>query len=581
MRHQIRTPRILSYLVALVVGASSTVLADEAASAPPPETSATAPAEVKVNEDALKTAVALNYCRAAFHRIRKSPTEDVLKEEEAKILNNLNLTRVEDKEVITLYSSVLNEISQIGLNDQEEGLVTDNHKRSIRRQLTWDALAFGTELATAQFGSAIKTGANSWWDYRNKDYQKDMDLLKLEKNRIAGVLSRSNQLLDTFWEMARKKEIPDRWLVRGDNLDELESAALQEDAEKRLRILMRMQPYMQAYPPYWYYLSRTHQELGQLSEALETYEYLDKIGHDHFRKDDMLATAMANRAAILDFMNDDRAIASAQKALEYSTDVWEANLIAARVLQRHGQVAMAEDAILRNLDTNLEEHSSTVFLASLYYFAKDEAKLVHLMNQPSVVAHLPAPVLLRCAALIGPEKTPEFVMRNIHASLSAFPQNSFGRDQLTLRVAHAWQLHLASFEVSQGGHLLGTPKVQVGQGYYDLHFAQDVDWGSPLGSGSAPEVELALTYPDQTVVKVHLIGENWTLGRGAIAVNSPSTMKISTVSIGADQIAFNTREAYIEDAVTVTVARPIGPSPDASVASDLKLEANPFLPTDE
>ncbi|TWT51599.1 hypothetical protein KOR42_34870 [Thalassoglobus neptunius] len=515
-------------------------------------------AEALKNEEALKTAVALNYCRAAFHRIRKNPTEEVLREEEAKILNNLNLTRVEDKEVVSLYSAVLDEISQIGLTETEEDLVSSHHGRSVRRQLTWDALAFGTELATAQFGSAIRTGANSWWDYRSKGYQRDMDLLKLEKSRIAGILKRSNQLLDTFWEMARRKEIPDRWLVRGDDLDHLEEAANQEDAERRLRILQRMKSYMIAYPPYWYYLSRTQQELGQLDEALETYDYLDKIGRDHFRKDDMLATAMANCAAIQDYRGDSSAVLYAQKALNYSPDVWEANLVAARVLQRHGQIAMAEDAILRNLDVGLEEPRSHVFLASLYYFARDEEKLAKLIQDPRVVAHLPAPVLLRCSALVGPDRTPEFVMRSIHASLAAFPQSSFGRDQLTLRVGYAWQLHLASFEVRQGGTKLADPSVQPGNGFYDLRFAENVNWGSPLGSNTpAPEVEIALTYPDTTVVRVQLIGQNRTFGRGAVAVSSPSAMTISSVQVGDDQIAFRMREAYLNDPVTVTTARPV------------------------
>ena len=49
---------------------------------------------------------------------------------------------------------------------------------------------------------------------------------------------------------------------------------------------------------------------------------------------------------------------AALKALEQSTDVWEANLVCARVLQRHRQFAAAEDAVLRNLDVGLEQEQS-------------------------------------------------------------------------------------------------------------------------------------------------------------------------------------------------------------------------------
>ncbi len=522
-------------------------------------------------QDAMRTAVALNYCRAAFHRIRKQPAPAVLKEEEEKILNNLNLTRVEDKEVISLYTAVLEEISQVSITDEEKELYERNHKSSLRRQVTWDALAFGTDLATAQFGSAIRTGANSWWDYRNKTYKRDVDILKIEKVEINGLLKRSNQLLDTFWAMARKKNIPDRWLVRGDDLDELESAVEEQDLETRLRVLTRMKPFMQAYPPYWYYLSRTQQELGKLSEAVETYSYLDSIGAGHFRKDDMLATAMANKAAIQDYMGDDQAVASAEKALEYSPDVWQANLIAARILQRHGRVALAEDAILRNLDVDLEASQSTVFLAALYYYSRDEEKLVKLLNDKKAVAHLPAPVLLRSAALVGAKNTPPDVMRNIMASLSAFPQNRFGHDELTLRVSYAWQLHLASFEVIQGGRVLDEPQVATRNGYYDLRFAKRVEWGSPIGEGMPdPKIELAFTYPDDTVIRLELQGKNSTMGRGPITLNTPSRMKISAITIGGQPLALYTQEALnTEGPVTVEAARPT-----SDTVSDTVLEAS-------
>jgi hypothetical protein len=509
--------------------------------------------------DALRTAVALNYCRAAFHRIRKTPTAEVLKQEEEKILNNLNLTQVDEKDVISLYTSVLDEISHVEVTKEEKRLYDRHHKGTMQRQITWDALAFGTELATAQFGSAIKTGANSWWDYRNNAFKKDMDFLKIEKIEVTGLLKRSNLLLDTFWELARKKEIPDRWLVRGDNLDELEAAVAETDLETRLRVLNRMKPFMEAYPPYWYYLSRTQQELGQLTEAIETYSYLEKIGNGHFRKDDMLATAMANKAAIQDFLGDNRALASAEKALLYSTDVWEANLIASRILQRNGQMAMAEDAILRNLDVDLEAPQSTIFLASLYYYTREEEKIVKLMNDQSAVAHLPAPVLLRCASLIGAKRTPPHVMKNILASLSAYPKNQFGRDELTLRVGYAWQLHLANFEVRQGGRLLDDPQVANRNGYYDLHFANRLDWGSSLGSGMPePEIELAMTYPDETVIHLTLHGKNNTIGRGPIAISTPSQMQISAISVGDQPLALNVQSVMnSSEPVTIEAAKPI------------------------
>ena len=53
------------------------------------------------------TAVTLNYCRAALHRIRRAPSKNVLVEEQQRILNNRDLNQIDDPEVIVLYRSIL------------------------------------------------------------------------------------------------------------------------------------------------------------------------------------------------------------------------------------------------------------------------------------------------------------------------------------------------------------------------------------------------------------------------------------------------------------------------------------------
>ena len=456
--------------------------------------------------NAHETAVALNYCRAAFHRIRKDPSDEVLREEQEKILNNLNLARLEESEVVRLYTSVLEEIGQIGIADKERNLHVDRHNSSVRRKLTWDAVAFGTDLMTAQFGSAIRTGANSWWDYRTAVYERDSKLLKVNSDRINAVIKKSSQFLDTFWKLAREKNIPDRWLVRHDDLDALEAAMREPDPEVRLRILRRMEPFMEAYPPYWYYVGKTQQELGELAVAMDTYIRLEQMAAGHFRKDDMLATALANRAAIAEFLGDATAVASAKKALSYSTAVWEANLMCARILERHGQIADAEDAILRNLDVDLETAQSRVFLVSLYYHSDNRGKLAKVLEDREAVAELPAPVLLRCAAKLGPAATPPHVIATVMSSLDVQPRQLFGSDDLVVRAASSWQLHLAQMRVMYQGNQLQRQQVLTGPGYHDIRFAGAFDWGNPLTRSSDKDLRftLELTYPDNTSVRVAL-----------------------------------------------------------------------------
>ena len=523
-----RLKTILCYWCGLLLLAAPLVtgrigLAEEIVSAPP------------TSDETRATAITLNYCRASFHRIRKTPTDAVLGEERDKILNNLSLTQLNDPEVIQLYTAVLDEIGQVGLADRERDMYRSHHRSLITRKVTWDAVAFTTDIATAQFGNAIRTGANSWWDYRTMEFQRDNDMLKVDRNRVNSVVQKSSQFLDTAWRLAQKKQIPDRWLVRGDDLDGLEKAVTEKNPEVRLRVLKRMEPFMEAYPPYWYYLGRTQQQLGQLPDALATYERLEALGKGHFRKDDMLATAMANQAIILESEDNTAALAAAEKALWYSSEAWESNLICARILERRGQLNDAEDAILRNLDTKLETAQSRVFLASLYYHADWNDKLASFLGSPEVIAELPAPVLLRCASKLGVEQTPAPVMASIMRSLEAQPHYVFGPDELHIRAATSWQLHLAQLRVYRGEELLEKPQIAQNGPWIDLRYGNGKDWGNPLMPPQELPVRLEFAYPDETVIKVVMDGSRAPVIRG------PSTtggnMRIVDIQVGDDRIA--------------------------------------------
>ncbi|MFV0443845.1 MAG: tetratricopeptide repeat protein [Planctomycetaceae bacterium] len=502
-----------------------------------------------VNDEAAirATAIALNYCRASFHRIRKYPVKPVLAEEQEKILNNLNLQGIEDPEVIALYTSVLDEISQIQIADRERYLTRANHSNSLQRKMTWDVLAFSADLATGQLGSAVKQGANSWWDYRGMEFQRDQSLMAVEKNRLNSVTQKSSTFLDTFWKLARRKNIPDRWLVRGDDLDSLELAQREQDPETRLRILKRMEPYMQAYPPYWYYVAKTEQELGELVAAADTYFQLARIGDGHFRKDDMLATSLANLAAIQDHLGSGDAVVTAHRALDYSPDVWEANLICSRIMEKHGQVAAAEDAILRNLDVQLEREQSLVFLASLYYHSNERTKLARMLQNQAIVASLPAPVLLRCAACLGVESTPPAVMQAVVAALDVQRRTQFNGEELQVRLSPTWQLHLARLDVAYRGQRLQPSPVERANDGYQIRYSVASSNGSTTGNtnSSGGPVNVRFVYPDQTQIDVALqsdeVPQSGQTNIGFFPLRTSVTrggvMKISSVSVNNQQIA--------------------------------------------
>jgi hypothetical protein len=459
-------------------------------------------------------AVALNYSRAALHRIRRNPSVRVMIEEQEKILNHLNLNGVADEEVMKLYSSVLDEISQIQIADRERDVLRDKYRVAFQRDLGLSALAIAAQVATTQYGAAVRTGASSWWDYRSLAQSKELDLWQIDKARLTSVVDKSTQFLDTSWKMARAKQIPDRWLVRNDDLDKVEQAWREPDPTVRLRVLKRMESFLECYPPYWYYVARTQQSLGQLFAASQTYEKLAKLGNGHFRKDEMLAAALANRAFIQSYLNQPEAADTAMLALEQSTEAWEANLICATVLQKSKRYQEAEDAILRNIDVNLERTQSRIALLGLYYESDNRPELAARLTDPDWVRDIPAPLLLRFAAKLAPA-TPLPVLDQMQSSLQGTPRFNFGRDDFVLTASPTWRLQEATVALHLGDRTFTNPRLTAGHDSMLVSFDGIAEFGGPNSSTlDNRDVSVTIKYPNAEPVTVTLSSGTATTSTG-------------------------------------------------------------------
>lgn len=483
-----RTQRML-VLIALFLSWSVSLFADETVT----------------DEQRRSAAVALNYSRAALHRIRRNPSVRVLMEEQEKILNHLDLNGIADEEVLKLYSSVLDEISNVQIADRERVVLRERYTRAFQRDLGINTFEIAAQVATAQYVSAVRTGANSWWDHRNQSANHELDIWQVDKKQMTNVVDKSSQFLDVSWKMARAKKIPDRWLVRGDDLDKLEQAQKEVDPAVRLRILKRMEGFMECYPPYWYYVARTQQSLGQLFAASETYEKLVAIGDGHFRKDEMLAAGLANRSIIQAFLSQPSAAETAQRAMRFSAEAWEANLVCANVLQKSGRFEDAEDAILRNLDVNLEKRQSRAALLGLYYSSDNKVKMAMHLQDPDFVRDIPPQHLLLCAAKLGPKEVPAAVIDQLTTSLQGTPRLNIGRDDFVVAVSPSWQLQHADVSLQWDDRTFSNPRLNAGRDSLLLSFDSIAEMGTLGGSGyDKHDVILTIKYPDSAPLKLVL-----------------------------------------------------------------------------
>src|SRR5690606_21086539 len=104
----------------------------------------------------------------------------------------------------------------------------------------------------------------------------------------------------------------------------------------------------------------------------------------------------------------------------------------------------AEDAILRNLDVELEMNQSRQALVSLYYDSDNREKLAAQLSDLAVVKTLPTVTLARCAAKLGATDSPPLLAQVLERSLQATPRYNLGKDDLVIQATSNWQLERAS-----------------------------------------------------------------------------------------------------------------------------------------
>ncbi len=495
-------------LLWLVVGCM-TCAAHSTSNGQEPDSSTSSPTEVSRRN----TAVTLNYCRAALHRIRRAPSKQVLLEEQQRILNNLDLNQIDDPEVITLYRSILDEIGQVEISDRERVVIGEQYTRGVQRKLGTDFFVIGAQVATGQIGSVIQSGANSWWDHRSTQIKRDSDMWQVEKTQFTTLMSRSSTFLDSFWKLSRKNEIPDRWLLRDQDLDQLSDTLEEKDPERRLRMLARLERFMECYPPYWYYVARTQQQLGRNDDAVKTFERLSEIGRGHFRQDDMLASSMANMALIQESQKNPDAPRTAARAFDYSTRNWEANLVCAWVLGRHEEYRDAEDLILCNMDDQLETDQSTIALVSLYFHSGDKNKLKNVLEDTAIVRRIPIPGLLLCARLLGRDNLPRGAETYLASTLTAVPRSSGRMNAISVAASRGWKLNDAEASISDGSH-----KFQYA-GHRAIEEGLEVSFTPSLESRSDGEMgqtlRMTLRYPSTPPIQIVLTQDD----RDDVAIN--------------------------------------------------------------
>jgi tetratricopeptide (TPR) repeat protein len=303
----------------------------------------------------------LNQIAVSLTHIMNYNDKVVLDQEYNNIINNLNLSKIPDADIITLLQELMDLLTSSKIQEHERAHLMRNYEKNIQEELKkrLRSRIFDTDLVLNPYTTVLNAMLNVgsfYFNYRSQidQYRKEADekAWQIEAKTLEGLNQFYKKLLKYSWDLMRRYNFPDEWRLDEKQLSTYTAILKERDPELRYRKLERIERSFQKFPPYWYYRGQTAMDIGRRDEALRCFDQFQSIHQGIFRKDPyaastaMCRTMLAGEAASPDTIRKDL-----ERILANSDDAdWSNILFAAMQYARLGDTETAGKLILRNLD---------------------------------------------------------------------------------------------------------------------------------------------------------------------------------------------------------------------------------------
>ena len=314
------------------------------------------------------TAMLLNYCRESLYKIIEFNDRAVLDEEYSKLINNIDITRIQDDEAAKLIESLLRELNALKLNDVEKQALSDAYNRGIQssvlaaftgarypRDVDELAAVVGAPAAIAcQAIVALATGIAS---YKRETARKQGELterlMELKVDELNRLTVLRTQFFDTEYTLYKRYNLPDRLNLKEVQMAQYIKVLADEDSERRFERLERLKDDFDAFPPFWYQLGKAAQELGREDAARECYAHFERINTHVFREDLDYVMLCMHRILLGEPEEDPEGVRRDLRIIEQNTKYyykWENILFAALMYYQIGDLDNARRLIRTSMN---------------------------------------------------------------------------------------------------------------------------------------------------------------------------------------------------------------------------------------
>lgn len=401
----------------------------------------------KQSDNALETAIALNYCHMSLYKIIQYNDRIVLDEEYSEIINNINLTKIKDEEIIELLRSLMDTISQFKLNEGDKKLLYSEYESQLSNAFysSFSSLS-GMPLSGNPYTMAatmLVSVGSAYANYRNnmEMYRKQLDksLWELDKKAILVLNDVRKDFIKSYWILMKRYNIPDEWRITEKQMDQYISVLKDRDPGRKFRNLQRLQSSFEAYPPFWYYMGQAAQDLKDQKSALKAYGKLRTTQMGFFREDNIYASALMSEISLLDIKRDKSKILTNLKIINTQSPLdYRKNIFSALWYMNFGEYNHARERLQINID-NGKNSSINQQLIGRVYLKQNDTKLYNaLVDEMLLKDNVCNQEILY---LIGKEpelKTLQKIKDQIINIYVVINEKTFRKDDLIITVPDKW-----------------------------------------------------------------------------------------------------------------------------------------------
>jgi tetratricopeptide (TPR) repeat protein len=309
----------------------------------------------------LKTAIILNYAHSALHKITSAQDSVILEEQYNDVLNNIDLTQINDRETVQVLRSLLVSLKSYKLKNQEVEMLEEHYEEvvgNVMLMMSRDAISAANGLdIVSQLPSPMSlmdTAASGYVNYKNNltlaGHAFDHSKFRLEKQALLELSSLQSQFLELYWLIMRRYEIPDEMRISEKQLGYLQNAISDTDAQRKYRKLSSVIDEYKAFPDASYYYALAALNVGKQQEAKRYFQQVAEMDVNLFRQNTTLALSYMNLSMLAE-SKDERDDYLSKMMLETPLD-GRKNLFAALSYMESKEYQKANARLQVNLDND-------------------------------------------------------------------------------------------------------------------------------------------------------------------------------------------------------------------------------------